>query len=92
MTPEQQIKFAKFADKLDRVSVKQAWDILKIRMNHINRIATHLYRNGDKVQFKGKYGQVVQGTVTKVMQKNISVLSDEGTHWRVRAGALTKVK
>ena len=45
---------------------------------------------GDKVSFTGRGGVLVEGTVEKVMIKNVSVDTGRG-RWRVPASMLTKV-
>ena len=45
---------------------------------------------GDKVSFTGRGGVVLEGTVEKVMIKNVSVDTGRG-RWRVPASMLTKV-
>lgn len=55
------------------------------------RAAPRQFKKGDRVQFKSRDGRIIEGTVEKVMQKNIRVKTDDGMGWRVGATLLTKI-
>ena len=61
--------------------------------SRINTLAKHEFQAGDRVQFKirkGK-GEVVRGTIEKIMTKNIRVRADDGGGWRVSPSFLEKI-
>ena len=64
-------------------------DVLKMRRNTLTYQARAKFRGGDRVTFKGRSGQVIVGTVERVMQKNVRVKSDGGGTWRVPAHMLS---
>lgn len=74
------------ADELDQVvqAVKQRRSALHTR-------ATHSFRRGDTVQFSGKYGRLVSGTVEKIALKYVTINCGTEGRWRVPAGHLQAV-
>ena len=61
---------------------------------YMNAQATRNFVVGDKVEFEGRYGKMVQGIVRKVKIKNIIVEecnSKFGGRWNVSASLLKKV-
>ena len=74
------------ADELDQViqAVKQ-------RRSALHSIATTSFRRGDTVQFSGKYGRMVSGTVEKIAQKYVTINCGTEGRWRVPAGHLKAV-
>ena len=62
---------------------------IKLRRTYLHNMAVRSFRRGQKAKFFNK-GTCIQGTVTKVAQKYVTV--DTGTtRWRVPAGHLEKV-
>lgn len=60
----------------------------------MNAQATRNFVVGDKVEFEGRYGKMVQGIVRKVKIKNIIVEETNkpyGGRWNVSASLLKKV-
>ena len=66
-------------------------DVLKTRRNTLSYQARAKFCRGSRVTFKGRSGQVISGTVERVMQKNVRVKSDGGGTWRVPAHMLSAV-
>ena len=61
---------------------------------YMNAQATRNFVVGDKVEFEGRYGKMVQGIVRKVKIKNIIVEecnSQFGGRWNVSSSLLKKV-
>tara|TARA_X000000950_G_scaffold286994_1_gene397604 strand:+ start:1619 stop:1900 length:282 start_codon:yes stop_codon:yes gene_type:complete len=61
---------------------------------YMNAQATRNFVVGDKVEFQGRYGKMVQGIVRKVKIKNIIVEETNkpyGGRWNVSASLLKKV-
>ena len=61
---------------------------------YMNAQATRNFVVGDKVEFQGRYGKIVQGIVRKVKIKNIIVEETNkpyGGRWNVSASLLKKV-
>lgn len=81
--------------KSDREDISEIIRFVKDRQNMLARIAQIQFHRGSKVFFKSKKGYVVKGTVEKVMQKNIRVVTTEavagypaGTKWTVHPSLL----
>ena len=75
----------------DRNEIKEYWDILKRRNRQIEEQLITNFNVGDKVTFKGRYGQMEKGTIEQINSKSISVKT-EITTWRVSPSLLEKVK
>jgi hypothetical protein len=41
------------------------------------------YAPGDRVKFKGKYGRIESGKITRTNRTTVSLITDEGIRWRV---------
>ena len=62
-------------------------DAVKLRRNRINNTAMHTVQVGDRVQFTGRGGSTVKGSVTKKAIKFVTV--DTGSQrWKVPANML----
>lgn len=49
------------------------------------------FSKGDKVTFAGKFGRPVEGTVTKVNMKSLSVKATDGVNWKVGPTLATRI-
>jgi hypothetical protein len=50
------------------------------------------FSNGDKVEFDGRRGRLITGTVERVNQKTVSVTNcSDGRSWRVPGSLLRKI-
>ena len=49
------------------------------------------FKVGNRVSFDGGYRGIIKGKVTKVNQKTIGVLADNGMRWKVSPTLLTKL-
>ena len=67
--------------------VNQLVDAVKLRRNRINQNAIRTVQVGDRVQFTGRAGATVKGSVTKKAIKYVTV--DTGAQrWKVPANML----
>jgi len=64
-------------------------DILKARAKQIEQKIASKFNVGDKVKFIGKYGNEVKGTITKVNQKTIKLISTDNIRWKVSPSLLS---
>ncbi|RQU98413.1 hypothetical protein DF047_37155 [Burkholderia cenocepacia] len=46
---------------------------------------------GDRVSFRGHDGEEVRGRVVRYNRKTVTVLADDGAHWRIPPGILSKM-
>lgn len=77
--------------KLDMDGIRRMHELLKHRQSNIQYHATFNFDNGDRVQFDGKYGRKVVGSITKINQKSIKVKADgTGVMWTVSPSLLSK--
>ena len=67
--------------------IAQIVDAIKLRRNRINNQAMHTVQVGDNVQFTGRNGNVVSGSVTKKAIKYVTVDTGAG-RWKVPANML----
>ena len=75
--------------KMDNEQLNEIVESIKLKRQVIAREAVRSFRVGDMVEFnRRKYSGLVQGKITKVNRKNINVLSNSGTPWRVSATLL----
>lgn len=49
------------------------------------------FRVGNKVQFDAGQRGIVKGKVTKINQKTVGILADNGMKWKVHPSFLTKI-
>ena len=75
--------------RMDIEGLQRVIDAVKMRRTVIAKKNARGLSIGDSVSFKGKKGQTVRGTVTKVNSKTVDV--DVGAHrkWRITATMLT---
>jgi hypothetical protein len=77
--------------KLDMDGIQRMYELLKHRQSNIQYHATFNFDNGDRVQFNGKYGRKIVGSITKINQKTIKVKADDtGVMWTVSPSLLSK--
>ena len=75
--------------KMDNDQLNEVVESIKLKRQFISREAVRSFRVGDLVEFnRRKNSGLVQGKITKVNRKNINVLSNTGTPWRVSATLL----
>jgi len=66
-------------------SINHAW-------SHFQRLQTLDWRVGDRVSFQGRRGSTINGKITKVNQKSISVTAEDCiSKWNVSPSLLTKI-
>ena len=77
---------------LDATDLDQVIQAVKLRRNQLHFQNANKLRVGDRVEFEGKNGRTLQGTVSKIKIKY--VLIDCGAHgrWNVPGSHLTLVK
>lgn len=71
--------------------ITEAWNVLRTRHSNNASLAVRSFSFGDKVQFTGRNGVMLRGTVTKTNQKTVSVRTDAGNEWRVAPAILSAV-
>lgn len=64
-------------------------DLVIVAMKRLQATATMMFRSGDRVSFQARDGRTITGTVLKVHQKTVSVISDTKTPWKVSGTLLT---
>tara|TARA_Y100000385_G_C13078478_1_gene632620 strand:- start:1005 stop:1271 length:267 start_codon:yes stop_codon:yes gene_type:complete len=75
---------------MDSAQLNEMIAEIKLRRNYISSTTARSLVKGAKVQFTGRGGEVVTGTVTKVNQKTVVV--DAGViKWKVTASMLTQI-
>jgi hypothetical protein len=73
---------------MDKDQVNSLVESIKLRRTRLAREATGSFTIGDNVQFVGRGGATVRGTVAKIAIKNIVVETNQG-RWKVPASMLT---
>lgn len=66
-------------------------DRLKQHHQQLTRQAMNQFRPGDLVQFRSKTGEIVNGVVTRINQKSITLHTKEGVRWNVSPQLLKMV-
>jgi hypothetical protein len=77
--------------KMNADELEQVIQAVKQRRSALHSIATSSFRRGDTVQFSGKYGRTVSGTVEKIAQKYVTINCGTDGRWRVPAGHIQAV-
>ena len=78
----------------DTNELREISNALHQHRTYMNAQATRNFVVGDKVEFEGRYGKIVQGVVKRVKIKNIIVEETNsafGGRWNVSASLLKKV-
>jgi hypothetical protein len=77
---------------LNAADLDQVIQAVKFRRNQLHCQNANSFKVGDKVEFTGRSGRMIQGTVSKIKIKY--VLIDCGAHgrWNVPGSHLTLVK
>ena len=72
----------------NRDELNQIIEAVKLQQNFLARNSARQFMIGDAVQFKGRAGRTVVGTVSKVNPKTIVVDSPSNGRWKVTASML----
>ena len=92
MKTVQEINQAIMFSDLTNVELMSVIDAVKWKRATIGKLTKASLKSGDRVEFtSSKTGQAVQGTVTKIAIKYVTVKTATGL-WRVPASMLTKVE
>ena len=75
--------------RMDSAELNRVVDAIKLRRTFIAKESARGLFIGDSVQFEGKRGNTVCGTVTKVNQKTVVVDTVRDGRWKVTASMLT---
>ena len=78
--------------KTDRNELQQIIDAVKLQQTFLAKQSARTFTIGDAVQFKGRAGRTVVGTVSKVNPKTIVVDSPSQGRWKVTASMLTSLE
>jgi len=73
---------------MDRDSLNRVVEAVKYARSQEHRQMANKLKSGDIVEFDGKYGKTVKGTVIKTAIKYVSVDCGIDGKWRVPAGHL----
>ena len=73
---------------MDRDSLSKVVEAVKYARSQAHRQAANTLKAGDVVEFDGKYGKTVQGTVIKTAIKYVQVDCGMDGRWRVPAAHL----
>lgn len=71
--------------------LRQVYDAFKTRSKELNTRLALVFREGEKVEFKGRHQMTVRGVVTKVNAKSIAVKAETGVNWKVSPSLLKKI-
>jgi hypothetical protein len=85
-------KFADFLTDilaLDRNQLDRVVQAVYHRRDQLHFQATRNLRVGTKVEFQGRRGEVIKGTIVKVNIKKVKVDTHNGVKWNVPAGLVT---
>ena len=78
-------------NRLDTDGISRMYELLKHRQSTIQYHATFNFSNGDRVQFRSKYGNTVVGSIMKINQKTIKLKAEgTGVIWTVSPSLLSK--
>lgn len=91
MSKEDLLTLMNIVPNLDMDDIRRVYSILKDRQSRIQYQNTFKFNTGDRVQFNGKYGRMVSGSITKINQKTIKVKADDNVLWTVSPSLLTKI-
>ena len=76
----------------NRDELEQIIAAVKLQQTFLAKQSARTFTVGDAVQFKGRAGRTVVGTVTKVNPKTIVVDSPSQGRWKVTASMLTSLE
>ena len=76
----------------DRNELNQIIEAVKLQQTFLAKQSARTFSVGDAVQFKGRAGRTVVGTVSKVNPKTIVVDSPSQGRWKVTASMLKSLE
>ena len=89
LTKTQKSKLASIILVLDHDELREVNNMIKIQWREVEGEKVQAFRNGMRVEFEGRKGEMVTGTITKINRKTIIVTPDEGYQtWRVAPSLL----
>jgi biotin-(acetyl-CoA carboxylase) ligase len=77
--------------KLEATDLDQIIQAVKMRRNQLHHVNANKLRIGDRVEFEGRGGRMLQGTVEKIKIKYVLVHADNGQRWNVPGSHLTQI-
>lgn len=77
--------------KMDSNDLRFLADLHNSAQRRITMNQARAFRVGDKVQWFSKYGRTIEGTITKVNNKTIKVVTTSDGQWSVSPSLLTKI-
>ena len=78
--------------EMNREQIQRVIIAVKARNSQLAVLLTMSFKAGDKVMFKGRWGQPATGEVTGTAMKTVKVQASDGTPWRISPQLLTKIK
>ena len=76
---------------LDATDLDQVIQAVKMRRNQLHHQNANKLRPGDRVEFEGRGGRMLQGTVEKIKIKYVLVNADNGQRWNVPGSHLKQI-
>ena len=76
---------------LNREELNMVIRAVNLRNRSLTAQAKFSFRPGQRVWFRDRMNRRVEGVVVKLLQKNVSVLADNGVTWRVSPNLLFSV-
>ena len=77
---------------LDATDLDQVIQAVKMRRNQLHFQNANKLSVGDRVEFEGRNGRTLQGTVDKIKIKYVLVACDNGQRWNVPGSHLTQLE
>jgi len=77
---------------LDAMGINAVVQAVKLRRNQLHSQSAGSFMKGDRVEFEGRGGRILEGTVEKVKIKYVLVHADNGQRWNVPGSHLTKIE
>lgn len=71
--------------------LRELIEAVKSARSHTSAVAATAFRTGQRVSFKGRYGETIEGIVMKVNRTTCSVRTDTGARWKCAASILQPV-
>ena len=78
--------------KMTREDILKVGEMTKLRWKYLESVEKLAFSVGDMVEFEDRYGETIQGTILKLLTKNIRLHTTEGATWTVSPGLLRKVR
>lgn len=78
--------------KMNKKDLKIVDSAMRERWSYLVSLNCLDFQVGDKVTFKGKYGEQMKGKILSVARKSLRVEDENGKSWRISPSLLKKIK